>query len=448
MTASSQKFPVWVTLLLLAVVALAPLPFGSNRPFFEAGLNAAAGAAVLLWGLAALRYGPHTVTLVPWRNVAWRIAPFVLIGLGLSLQCVPLMPPTLLVLETAQALGLPAPHHSPLTLDLFSTTAALTSLIALLGLFLMAVQMGRDTRWAKLFFIVLATASTLYALYGLCVFALGNTHILWFEKWAYQESLTATFVNRNAFAAYAGLGLLTTLCLMVGALQRHGGKLAPRTLILGLSAAAILGTSLLLSSSRMGLVSVLCGLVTFLISSAISRTLPRALLLKVSFVSLVAFAGLGVIAGSGMMARLNNATLIADERPEIWVATLALIKEKPITGWGAGTFEATFAQVRTGKTDFTYNHAHSTYLEKAAEWGLPLTLLGVLGLGLIGARLFQGVRTRRQNAHYPAAALAMGVQAATHATVDFAFQMPANAALLALALGVGFAQSFRSTEKF
>lgn len=448
MITASQKFPLLSALLLLAIAALAPLPFGSNRPFFEAGLNAAAGLALVFWGLAAVRHGPQGVTLVPWRKLLLISAPFVLIGIGLALQCLPLTPPTPLALDAAHALEIAAPQKSPLTLDLLKTTDSLASLMALLCLFLLAVQMGRETRWAKLFFIVLATSSTLYALYGLCIFALGNTHILWFEKWAYQESLTATFVNRNAFAAYAGLGLLATLCLMVGALQRHGGKLPLRTLILGLSAAALLGTSLLLSSSRMGLISVVLGLVAFIACSIISRPLPRPLMLKVSFVVLIGCLGLGVGAGSNVMARFNNSTLIADERPEIWAATIALIQDKPLTGWGAGTFEAAFAAVRTGKTDFTYNHAHSTYLEKAAEWGIPLTVLGVLGLGLIGARLLKGVTTRRQNAHYPAAALAMGIQAAAHATVDFAFQMPANAAILALALGVGVAQSFRSTEKF
>ena len=35
--------------------------------------------------------------------------------------------------------------------------------------------------------------------------------ILWFDKLDYVDSLTSSFINRNSYATYAGLGLMATL---------------------------------------------------------------------------------------------------------------------------------------------------------------------------------------------------------------------------------------------
>ena len=59
------------------------------------------------------------------------------------------------------------------------------------------------------------SSGTLICIYGLIEFMAGGHKILWFDKWAYQEDLTASFVNRNHFAVYAGMVMTSGVALLV-----------------------------------------------------------------------------------------------------------------------------------------------------------------------------------------------------------------------------------------
>ena len=68
----------------------------------------------------------------------------------------------------------------------------------------------------------------IYAAYGFAVFVSGNETVLWYEKWSGFDSLTSSFVNRNSYAAYAGLGLQ---CLIAYAFYWAQDELAETVLM-------------------------------------------------------------------------------------------------------------------------------------------------------------------------------------------------------------------------
>jgi hypothetical protein len=78
----------------------------------------------------------------------------------------------------------------------------------------LALQFGYSTHCRRSVLWGVAAAGALYALYGILVWLDGNTSVLWLAKWAYPDSLTSTFVNRNSYATYAGLGLCAALALI------------------------------------------------------------------------------------------------------------------------------------------------------------------------------------------------------------------------------------------
>ena len=113
-----------------------------------------------------------------------------------------------------------------------------------------------------------------------------------------------------------------------------------------------------------------------------------------------------------------------------WEAAGDTLPAYAALGSGLGTFEAAFVMVKPATLDERWTHLHSDWLESLYEGG-ALTLLAVLALPAL--LLLGGGRLESSIASAAVAALAA---IAAHSTVDFALRIPANAVLLAIALGL------------
>ena len=135
--------------------------------------------------------------------------------------------------------------------------------------------------------------------------------------------------------------------------------------------------------------------------------------------------------------------LIDHTRLSLYRATLRMIADHPWFGTGLGTFALAFPAYRSDDISMygIYDRAHSTLLELAAEAGLPLASIVVIGWMIAFGVLAHGVRTRRRDRIIPAAALSVGLLAAFHSLVDFSLQIPGFAIVVFGFLGVGVAQS-------
>lgn len=117
---------------------------------------------------------------------------------------------------------------------------------------------------------------------------------------------------------------------------------------------------------------------------------------------------------------------------------MAMIEERPWTGFGAGAFYSAFTRYKVESTKLFYDHAHSDYVEIVTDTGLiGLSLLGALVL-LSAGRTVQLMKDR-QGPHVRgvAAGCGMGIVCALlHATLDLNLQINANAAMLTVLLAV------------
>lgn len=73
-------------------------------------------------------------------------------------------------------------------------------------------------------------------------------------------------------------------------------------------------------------------------------------------------------------------------RREVNVSALRMIRERPLTGFGMGGFEAAYPAYATQDSGVRVNHAHDDWAEWAAEGGLPFAGL-MLGLALWSVRV-------------------------------------------------------------
>ena len=195
--------------LLLAVVLLAPLPLGSNRPLPASALCAAVGILLCLWGIGYLiAPAPAPLALRPFRPA------MILFGLAAAwaaVQAAPFTPASLhhpYWSDAREVLGLP--YAGAISVSPGATWSRLMGLLAYGGIFWLGLQLCRSRARAHQVLFALAAGGLRYAGYGLLDFFQSGAGIV-----------TSTFVNRNSYATYAGMTLFCGLGLVLRELARE-----------------------------------------------------------------------------------------------------------------------------------------------------------------------------------------------------------------------------------
>jgi O-antigen ligase len=327
--------------------------------------------------------------------------------------------------------------------------------LAYAGIFWLALQLCSSRRRARTVFVALSFAAFAYGAYGLIETLTGANDVLWFHKKYYVASVTSTFINRNNYAAYAGLGLICASGMIVQRIAAvlstpdRGGSKALLLLEamngwrgLLLPGWIVLLTALVLTASRGGVLSSVAGLLALLAAVASSRVLrPRHAMAVAGILVLGAGAFLS-FSGGQVAERLAGTTFDTEGRPIVYELTLQDIAKTPWLGVGYGTFEEAFRLVRDERVKFEWDKAHNTYLENALELGIPATVLLTLSGATLFLRCLIGLRQRRSEAIFPAIGIGATVLVACHSLVDFSLQIPAIAATYALIMGVAVIQSW------
>ena len=458
---SPRHFLFWS---LITIAVLAPLPFGSNRPWAWALLSLFVGLLVVAWAIAAAR--DRSMIRIEWRRSRLIVVPFAILIFWFLIQASGLTPESWhhpLWQDASNALGISL--AGTISLNPEASHMAVMRLLAYGGVFWLAFQFGQNEKRAKQTFWAVAIAGLLYAIYGLVAHLSGSEKILWYAKWAYQDSLTSTFINRNSYATYAGITLIVTFVLLLAEI-RHVLRYSPissgeflaffdacglRFYFLVVAAGTIF-TALLLTQSRGGLLSLVVGIGAFVIVSRWrfkKRKKARAFL-PIAIWGAMALGSVGTIllmSGNGTISRMDATFSTSSDRTAIYQRTADAIQDAPVTGMGIGAFKESFSLYRDEAVRFyvnTVDRAHNSYLELALEGGLPALLLMVLLIFYITLLCFLGALGRKQNALYPATGVAVTALVGTHAMIDFSIQIPAVAVTYLLILGVACAQSWSS----
>ena len=310
---------------------------------------------------------------------------------------------------------------------------------------------------------LVAVIITCTAVYGLIVFAIGTESVLWLPKTAYQGSLTGTFINRNSFATFLGLGILANLAIAMSRIGEISSRLETRQrlrafwyLVLRprwpwLAAALVCLIALVLTNSRAGIAASFCGMLVLFGSLATMRPAVRlplgSIIAMVFVIALIIFASLGGDLGRRLGRVGDDAAL----RGLLLTFSQDLINQAPVTGTGLGTYSLAFSTVRTpeflGEMYSNTEHAHNTYIELASELGLPAMALLAISVASLIAAYCQGLLVRRRAIVWPALGVAVLTLVGSHALADFSLSIPAVAIATIILLMVALAQSLPSKLK-
>jgi len=443
----------------VALLAWTPLWFGSNLPLAW-GVNAVGfgGLAVLyeIGLLATLRRHPVALRRIWFPALAFAgVCAWSLIQVSSFVPTGNHHPIWQMARETL-ASDLPG----SISVNRDDTIVALLRFVTCGLAFWLALHLCRQAARAHRLAQSIAIIGGFYAIYGVIAFYLFPRTLFWFDKPAYSDSVTSSFVNPNSYATYAGLGLTAALALATS-LFLHRGDLRSAgvgrkiaqfiALIVGpaglwIACASIVGAALILTGSRGGCFATLGGLLTFLLLAGV-RGRDNAAASGFGLLMVGLAIGAAFFNFCDFLAdRLTAQGLASDDRLAVYGLTWRSIADAPLLGFGDGTFQEIFPMYRDNTVDFwgVWDKAHNSYLELLQGLGVPAALLFLAAIALLAGRCVFAALTRRNSVTAPLAASAATVIVALHAFVDFSMQIEAVALTWVALLGAGVAQSWSS----
>lgn len=309
-------------------------------------------ASLVAWGYAAVKGHAtarwHTVAWVPVALLAW-------LALGLLISESP----------AAALVGTPTGGSGWITLA-----------SCMFGGFLTLQLTDRASRVRDLMRAVAITAAV-SAAYGL-IQSMGLDWVSYDLVWGSFRSF-GTLGNPDMFGAFMVLGLPVTMSLVLSETDSRWRYAAGIAFVL-------IGTGTFTSLTRAAWLGALVGALTLVallwpLKPKVGRF--EMVLVVVLAVCIAAFGAVSLNAegpDSNVGARAASlgdaSSRNAVARLEVWRAAAAAIADRPITGWGPGTFHLAFEEHRTAAfsgiadPNTTMTSAHNWILQTAAEAGV------------------------------------------------------------------------------
>ncbi len=424
--------------LALGIVLWSALYDGGRTPTVTTVMMLATLVLFAAQAVLDIRHGlPH-----PARRVLPVLLPYAAVLGWLTAQAVPGWAP-----ELAHPLWALAPEgadpaisaHPDATRQL---VMRLTGYAMLFWILLRGAAVAHDG--AISYIRAIALYGTAIALYGLFSWSVGYNILL--DENTPRAVVQASFGNQNIYATHAIFGLLANMAAFFHAVGAE--RLRLRDFLeafftggwLYAFGALVCLSALMLTFSRSGITAGLLGFAVLAWGVRRGKGWTRAAWAAWG-VPLALVGVMGLVFGAGVIEK--HLAIGDGGRFAVYGRTLEAAFARGWLGHGGGAYPEAFrAWMPVEEARYEWIWAHNSYVENAFEFGLPAAALFYLGLGLVGWRLLRGVLTRRRNLAAPACALAALVAAGFHAGFDFGLQFPANAALLAAILGIGWGQAF------
>src|SRR6266478_304600 len=265
---------------LVGAVGVAVLAFGGTAPSFFAITQ------VIILGLGVLFILSGQVSRITSTHIPI-VSPLLLFAFVL-LQVCPL-PVSLAPLFGRTPDDLVGESHFTVSMAPYQTVSHLLLLVTYLTAFFLTLVLCRDPNAKRRLVFAIVSLGGFEALYGLIQYLTGWQQIFTYVKKYYLEEATGTYINRNHFAGFLEMILPFAMVLALRwthLLSRNtsGGagtfrKIVSRTelvsVVFWLFLAILISAAIVLSRSRMGIISALVSLGVILALARTSTVRPR-----------------------------------------------------------------------------------------------------------------------------------------------------------------------------
>jgi O-antigen ligase len=361
-----------------------------------------------------------------------------------------------------------ATHWATLSLYPHDTLLGFFKLLAYMAAFVLAAYAFQAREGKDVLTRGLIVLGFLEATYGIVQYLTGYQKIFGFTKQFYTDDATGTYINHNHFAGFLELVIPFAAMMVFYNLQsrsargvperprlrggRHSLSLHPRILFYAFIVILLL-IAVVFSRSRMGIFSVLASLilVAFLGRLGGGRRAWMVVTLLVITCSMTYAIWIGV---GPVIFRFKALTPSALEDPygraAIWKQASGIIRDYPAVGTGLGTFAVAFRRYQTTLLDLLIDHAHNDFLEVTTDTGIlgaALLFIPIMGLLIKMILAYAGARSAYRRSVLLAC---IGGTSALliHSAADFNLQVPANALLFAVVLGIGCKATYSTSASW
>jgi len=430
-------------ILLVILIAIAPIPLGSNRPIFWA-ISGFLIALMMIIYLFLLYMNGSTIR----HGIAkskWLVLLFFALLFYIILQIIPFN--TWVIKSQNFAFN---------ALEITSKTISIAPSVSFLSLiqfasygllFFFILQLAHNTERARLMLVSLFVMVVLYACYSLFALTQLGDPILFMTKWAYAGNATSTFVNRNSFATFLSFGLIigSAFAAFSFSQKEKGNLLSALLYILGV---AIIIAALFATQSRMGFAAGVVGALITIILVTLKAPRSKLLLLPVLLFALIAISILTYLYGQGLLDRLGSTESALDGRMLLYSQIVTMISSRPFLGFGAGSFELIFPLFHQLplSPDVVWDLAHNSYLALWAELGVIFGSIPIILVVLIVIKAIKNYRKTQYRWLHSAITLGVVITAAMHSLVDFSLEIQAIAYLFVAILALGVSGSSKSRK--
>jgi len=305
------------------------------------------------------------------------------------------------------------------------------SIIAL-GAITVSMALVIDERWRDRILWALLVSSTLLSIYAILQ-SMSINLFIWDAALNRSGRVSGSLGNPNLLGSFICAVIPVAVCFIA---SRPISRLLR---ILSISVFAVLGCfALAASGTRGSLIGLAAGtlfIAGFLLfgSSGLSKG-KKAVIIALLLLLLT----IAVVLMAPRMSEISHSDSgTIQVRKLIWSGTLDMIRAKPFTGWGPGSFQIVFPGFRNpvyhllGVSHNTL-HAHSEYLEVLSDTGLTGALLWLV----LAVMLIRFWRKRLQRNWVTIGLLAGIIAIVAEATVSVALRWPPTAFLVALFIGL------------
>lgn len=442
-------------LTLALVIIGAALAFGGVQPITYSLVEVVLLLAVLTFLLRQTWQGKVDLMLPVWPVLFALLSLFQLIPL--PSRFVVMLSPARQLAAAVAGLGDGKWIWTTVSIYPHDTMLALLKFLAYLSAFLLAAHLFDSGKRKSTLIRALILLGCFEACYGFVQYLTGWQKIFTYTKVNNLSVATGTYINHNHFAGLLELILPFVLAsgfysFQIWSERRQAGldrrasaerSSAGVRSILFLFLMVIMVVAVVFSQSRSGILATMFSIVFIVLLAQVKA--KRKIWMLGFFLFLLCVVGYGLWIGlDPVLARFEKMRepdyFQLEGRVAIWRDAPRLVRDHPLVGTGLGTFGTAFRRYQTGLVDRYVNHAHNDYLEFAADTGLIGAALLFLPIFYLFIKMIISFLDdpRRYRRAVTLGCIGSALALLIHSMTDFNLQLPANALVFAVVLGIGY----------